>query len=76
MIIITWFRFMAFVDGTDAWEAQRYAIGRSKPNYPVPSTIGRVSIGQDYWRIAFIDDADADDPTIVYCFDQHLKRGI
>ena len=38
-----------------------YALGLDAPNYPLPTTIGYVSLGQDYQGIVYIDHANADD---------------
>lgn len=35
----------------------------------LPVDIGRVSIGDDYRGVVFIDRADASDPEMLYCFD-------
>lgn len=46
-----------------------YLQGKGLPNYPVPANIGYVSLGQDYRNVVYIDDADAEDPVMVYCYD-------
>jgi hypothetical protein len=47
----------------------KYALGLMKPNYPVPANIGRVSLGTDYPGVWFIDDADQDDPVMLWSYD-------
>ena len=58
-----------YKDGWIDLKHDAYVCGYLPPRYPVPATIGRVSLGQDYKGIWFIDDADADDPVMVWAFD-------
>jgi hypothetical protein len=48
------------------WDA--YAIGMIAPNYPVPATLGCVSLGQDYYGLVYINEANGDDWS--YAYDQ------
>lgn len=49
--------------------ATLYAHGELPPNYPLPTDIGRVSLGQDYPGVWFIDNANQDDPVMVWQYD-------
>lgn len=50
-----------------------YRHGELPPNYSLPSCIGRVSLGEDYVGIWFIDDADESDPVMIWCYDTWLQ---
>lgn len=49
--------------------ASGYRDGLLPPHYPLPVNIGRVSLGTDYRGVWFIDDADQDDPVMVWKYD-------
>lgn len=83
MVVITWLgQNCAMVRGRLHEEPMadlKYIIGDKPPNYLPPVDIGRVSLGQDYVDVVYIDSADEEDPEMVWYFDLRgesvLKKG-